>query len=95
MKTKKILKPKVPIIGGNGNAFHIISACYYAARTADWTQAAIESFIQESVKGNYDHLLATVVKYFTPVKAHRHNDTMDYWVMNYMLKVSCRSITQI
>jgi hypothetical protein len=57
-------KPKVKLLGQNGNAFVIIGLCSKAARQAGWTIEQIESVQNEMTNGNYDHLLATALKYF-------------------------------
>lgn len=54
-------KPTLSIIGGDGNAFAILGKAQRVARKAgmDW-----EAISKEAMSGNYDHLLATMMKYF-------------------------------
>ena len=55
---------KVKLVGTDGNAFAVIGTCQDAMRKAGATQAQIESFIDEAMEGDYDHLLRTAMKYF-------------------------------
>ncbi len=55
---------RVKLIGENGNAFAIIGACCCAARKAKLPQTEIDAFKNEAISGDYDHLLATAMKWF-------------------------------
>jgi len=57
-------KPVVKLIGQDGNAFNIMGLCQRAARKAGWTKEQIETVMAEMKTGDYDHLLATAMKYF-------------------------------
>lgn len=57
-------KPYVKLVGNDGNAFAIMGACQRAAREAKWTREEIEAVLAEMQSGDYDHLLATAIKYF-------------------------------
>lgn len=57
-------KPKVKLIGEDGNAFAILTRARKAALKAGWTMEQVGKFSTEATSGNYDHLLAVVQKYF-------------------------------
>lgn len=57
-------RPTVQLIGRDGNAFSILGRCARAAREAGWSTAAIDQFRDEATKGDYNHLLCTVMRYF-------------------------------
>ena len=54
----------VELIGQNGNAFNILGICLRAMREADLPQEERDAFEKEATSGNYDHLLATGIKWF-------------------------------
>ena len=54
----------VELVGQNGNAFNILGICLRAMREADLPQEERDAFEKEATSGNYDHLLATCVKWF-------------------------------
>jgi hypothetical protein len=58
------MKPKVKLVGEDGNAFAILGRCLKEAKKAKWSQEQIQQFMTESRSGDYDHLLQTVMKYF-------------------------------
>ena len=57
-------KPKLKLVGTDGNAFAIIGACLKAGRKADFTQETIKAMQTELMSGDYDNVLATASKYF-------------------------------
>lgn len=57
-------KPVVKLIGEDGNAYMILGLCWQAARKANMPAEQYEQFHEEATSGDYDHLLATVKKYF-------------------------------
>lgn len=57
-------KPRVKLIGEDGNAFAIIAACKRAAREARWTPEQWDKVLKELTSGDYDHLLMTATEYF-------------------------------
>lgn len=57
-------KPKVKLVGRDGNAFYILGACQQAARKAGWDRLRIEAVMNEMQEGDYNHLLATACKHF-------------------------------
>ncbi len=65
METKaKETKPRVKLIGRNGNAFAILATCRMAARKANWTTEKWKEVEEEMISGDYDHLLRTAVAHF-------------------------------
>ena len=61
------LKPEVQLIDQDGNAFAILAKCQSAARRAAWDERYLEEFLDEATNGDYNHLLRTVMDYFTVV----------------------------
>jgi len=55
------MKPKLEIIGHDGNAFLILGK---AARVAKKNGMDWNAISKEAMAGDYDHLLATMAKYF-------------------------------
>jgi hypothetical protein len=62
--TLKLVKPKVKLIDGSGNAFVILAECRLAARRAGWTIRQIDDVMTEMKRGDYNHLLQTAMEYF-------------------------------
>lgn len=58
---------KISLSTLNGNAFVILGACIKNMKKADFTKDQIENFKNEATSGDYDHLLQTVMKYFTTI----------------------------
>lgn len=58
-----ITNVKVRLVGEDGNAFSILGCCRAAMRKAGYPQAFIDAFVTEATAGNYDDLLATVMRY--------------------------------
>ncbi len=54
----------VELIGNDGSAFEVLAACKYAARKAGVSDEEIGRFYDEALAGNYDHLLATAMRWF-------------------------------
>jgi len=55
---------EVELVGQDGNAFAILGACRKAARKGGVPQEEIDKFMEEATSGDYDHLLATAMKWF-------------------------------
>ena len=53
----------VKLIGNDGNAFAILGSVQRALRKAGATPAEVAEFMDEATKGDYDHLLGTVMKW--------------------------------
>ena len=57
-------KPKVKLVGEDGNAFAILSACQKSARKAGWSAKRIEALLVSMRSGDYDHLLRVAMENF-------------------------------
>ena len=57
-------KPKLAILGEDGNAFYILGKARGVAFDEGWSAEKIEAFLTEARAGDYDHLLRTCMKYF-------------------------------
>ncbi|MFT4326786.1 MAG: hypothetical protein ACMXYK_04755 [Candidatus Woesearchaeota archaeon] len=55
------MKPKLKIIGEDGNAFAILGK---ARRVAQQNNMNWDEIQAEATQGDYDHLLSTMMKYF-------------------------------
>jgi hypothetical protein len=54
----------VQLTGNNGNAFCILGLCQSAARKAGVPNEQIKAFKDEATASDYDHLLATCMRWF-------------------------------
>jgi hypothetical protein len=57
-------KPRLQLVGQDGNAFMILGLAIRAAKKAGWTQEQIDQYKQEATSGDYDNLLATTMDFF-------------------------------
>jgi hypothetical protein len=57
-------KPKVKLIGRDGNAFAIMGACKQAANKAKWTSEQWKEVQTKMMNGDYDNLLQVACEYF-------------------------------
>lgn len=57
-------KPKVKLVGCDGNAFVVLAACKNAAKKAGWSKEKIEEFWTKATSGDYNKLLRTACEYF-------------------------------
>ena len=57
-------KPKLNILGKDGNAFFILGTAKRAAKRAGWSVEKINTFLDEAKSNDYDHLLQTCNKLF-------------------------------
>lgn len=57
-------KPKLKIIGTDGNAFALLGKAKRAATQAGWDKQRIDDLFEEAMNGDYDHLLATLTENF-------------------------------
>jgi hypothetical protein len=64
METPLYPQVQVQLDGEDGNAFDIIGRCLKAARRASIGAGPIAAFQVEAMNGDYDHLLATCMKWF-------------------------------
>ena len=60
-------KPKVKLIGSDGNAFAIMGACRKAWLDAGKDMKEWNKIMEEMMSGNYDNLLNIAMKYFEVV----------------------------
>lgn len=54
---------EVRLVGEDGNAFAILGRVMAALKNAGVSQAEIDEYHRESTSGDYDHLLATAVRW--------------------------------
>ena len=56
-------KPTVKLVGKDGNAFAIMGRVKNALKKAGADEEYIKKYLDESMAGDYDNLLATAMKY--------------------------------
>lgn len=54
-------KVQLNLVGIDGNAFYILGAFRKQAKKEKWTEEEIEAVLDEAKKGDYNHLLATIM----------------------------------
>ena len=57
------VKPRVKLIGKNGNAFFMMGTVGVALRKAGYSKEEIDQFFAEAETGDYDHLFRTCMKW--------------------------------
>ena len=57
-------KPNLKMVGEDGNAFAILGRAHRAARKAAWSDDSWRKVQAEATSGDYNNLLATMMKYF-------------------------------
>lgn len=62
--TPPVSKPKLPLVGKDGNAFFLIAMAMNAGKKAGWTQAQLDAFRTEITSGDYSNVLKTLGKHF-------------------------------
>ena len=62
--TQQTTRPRLQLVGTDGNAFAILGHAQRAAKRAGWTVEQWEAFRTDATSCNYDHLLATVLEHF-------------------------------
>lgn len=62
--TEQASKPKLKLVGEDGNAFSIIGRARRVGRKAGWTEERLKAMGDEAMSGDYSHLLRTMAKYF-------------------------------
>ncbi len=77
-------KPAVKMVGEDGNSFAILARCRRAAQQSGWPAEQLQRFIDEATSGDYDHLLATVMKQFD---VDPEPQTKDPWEMDRQLNL--------
>lgn len=61
--TAKYPNITVKLVGTDGNAFAILGKVSGALKKAKVPAAEVEAFMDEATAGDYDHLLATAMKW--------------------------------
>jgi len=56
-------RPEVQLTGTDGNAYALMGKCRQAQCLAGASDEHVESFLEEAMSGDYNHLLATCMKY--------------------------------
>lgn len=56
-------KPKVRLVGEDGNAFAIMGTVIKALRKAGADKEYTDKYMGEAMSGNYDHLLGVTMEY--------------------------------
>ncbi len=57
-------KPKLRLVGEDGNAYAILGRAHRAARKAGMSEEEWKAIQAEATSGNYDNLLQTMLKHF-------------------------------
>lgn len=57
-------KPKLKLVGNDGNAFAIMAACQRAGKKAGWSTDRISDLLKRMMSGNYDNLLTIAAEEF-------------------------------
>lgn len=57
-------KPRVKLIGQDGNAFAVLGACRAAARRAKWSNEQWNAVMADMMSGDYNHLLFVAMQHF-------------------------------
>ncbi len=59
-----IEKPKLQLVGLDGNAFAILGRARRAARDFGWSEEKIREVVDEAMSSDYDHLLSVIMEHF-------------------------------
>jgi hypothetical protein len=57
-------KPKLKLIGADGNTFNLLGLAHRAALTAGWPKERWATVRNRAMTGNYDHLLVVLQEEF-------------------------------
>jgi hypothetical protein len=57
-------KPKLKLVGTDGNGFAILAKAKQALRKAGASQEHIDKYLKETMSGYYDNLLTVTMEYF-------------------------------
>ena len=57
-------KPKLQLVGQDGNVFNVLGQAIRSAKKAGWTKEKIDKFTAEATAGDYNHALKTCMDYF-------------------------------
>lgn len=64
MAENALKKPKLKLVGMDGNAFMLLGLAKRAADKAGWTAEQWGVVRNEAMDGDYNHLLQTLMKHF-------------------------------
>jgi len=65
VKTKNIIKkPKLKLIGMDGNALNLLGLARKSAKRAGWSKDQTAAVINKAMDGDYHHLLGTLMEHF-------------------------------
>lgn len=67
-------KVTLRLVGLDGNAFSLMGAFQQAARRQGWTKDEIQAVLDECMKDDYDHLLATLANNTTDPEEDEDED---------------------
>jgi hypothetical protein len=59
-----IERPKLVLIGRDGNAFAVLGAARKAAKQAGWTEDQLATFMKKATSGDYNVLLGACMEFF-------------------------------
>ena len=57
-------RPRLNLVGQDGNAFNVLGLARRAAKKAEWSEEKLDAFMKEAMSGDYDNLLATCMRFF-------------------------------
>lgn len=58
------MKPKLKLVGKEGNSFAIIGLARRVAIRAGWSKEQIDQYTEEATSSDYNNLLTVTCKYF-------------------------------
>ena len=58
-----IIRPEVELVGEDGNAFSILGRVSKALKSAGNDQSVVDSYMEQAMAGDYDHLLAVTLAF--------------------------------
>jgi hypothetical protein len=70
-------KVKLNLMGLDGNAFYLLGAFGRAAKNQGWKEAEIKAVRDEATKGDYNHLVATLMDNTEEVEVDADEDDED------------------
>ena len=68
-----IIRPEVELVGEDGNAFSILGRVKKALRRAGNDDAVVDSYLEQAMAGDYDHLLSVTMAFIE----HGHDYDLD------------------
>lgn len=66
MNKKETKTVNLDLVGQDGNAFNLMGVFRRQAKREGWTKEEIDAVLDEAKSGDYDHLLATLMKHCEP-----------------------------